>query len=96
MYEELSAFPPVNDPLGAETPKLGANDIGEYFFRLVSKQIGTLALDGFDLVYVRSIETIEGNGLTRVVCDTAEGEQHEFIYGINSSDQTVIHQIIEG
>ena len=94
MYEELSKFPPMNDPLEGETDKIAANDIGEYFFRLVSKQIGTLALDNFDLVYVRSIETIKHSGLTRVICDTPEGEQHEFIYGVNSLDQTVIHQVI--
>lgn len=95
MYEKLPTFPSVSDPLEGETTKIPAQEIGEYFLRLLSKQIGTLVMDGFDLVHLRSIETSKDSGLTRAVCDTAEGEQHEFIYDPNSSDQTVIHQIVE-
>lgn len=53
-----------------------------------------VSLDGADLVYVRSVETLENSGLTRVVCDTNEGEKHEFIYGINSRDQRIIHCVV--
>lgn len=90
---EYPHFTPIDPAPEIASQDTNGFDINEYFFRLVSRQIDKLVIDGASLAHIRSTEHLDDN-ITRVICDGEDGQLHEFVYGIGS-DAPVEHRIVD-
>lgn len=93
MSEFFDPVEPIDPAPEIASEQTNGAAINEYFFRLVSRQIDKLVIDGDSLVHIRSSQHL-GDNITRVICDDEDGRLHEFKYGIGS-DASVEHRLLD-